>query len=43
MADLKLNIDFNKLKNIKLTKEQQQYIGVGVLMTGLAVYSYFSE
>jgi Tfp pilus assembly protein PilO len=37
-----LNIDFNKLKNIKLTKEQQQYIGVGLLLAGLAVYSYWN-
>lgn len=42
MANLDLNIDLNKLKNIKLTKEQQQYIGVGLLLTGLAVYSYWN-
>jgi Tfp pilus assembly protein PilO len=40
MADLK--IDFSKLKNIKLTKEQQQFIGVGVLVAGLGVYSYWN-
>ncbi|MEK7474527.1 MAG: hypothetical protein AAB152_02730 [Candidatus Coatesbacteria bacterium] len=40
MADIK--IDLNKLKNLKLTKEQQQYVAAGVLGLGLAVYSYWN-
>jgi Tfp pilus assembly protein PilO len=40
MADIK--IDFNKLKNMKLTKEQQQYVAAAVMGLGLAVYSYWN-
>ena len=35
-----LAIDFNKLKNIKLTKEQQQYVVLGVLLLAGGVYGY---
>jgi len=40
VADIK--IDLNKLKNLKLTKEQQQYVAAGVLGVGLVVYSYWN-
>ncbi len=35
-------LDLNKLKNIKLTKEQQQYAAVSVLLLGLGIYGYWT-
>ena len=37
-----INIDINKLKNIKLTKEQQQYVALGVIGVAAAVYGYWN-
>lgn len=37
-----INIDLNKLKNIKLTKEQQQYVALGVISVVAAVYGYWN-
>src|SRR5689334_8379273 len=34
--------DLNKLKNIKLTKEQQQYVAVAVLLLGGGSYAYYN-
>ena len=35
--------DLSKLKNIKLTKEQQQYIGVGVVIFGVMIWLYWTK
>jgi Tfp pilus assembly protein PilO len=40
MADFRL--DLKKLKNIKLTKEQQQYVVLGVLLLAGGVYGYWN-
>ena len=37
-----MNIDFNKLKNIKLTKEQQQLLVGGILGTVAVIYGYWT-
>ena len=37
-----MNIDLNKLKNIKLTKEQQQYVALAVVSVAAAVYGYWN-
>jgi len=37
-----MNLDLNKLKNLKLTKEQQQYLVVGVLGIAGTVYGYLT-
>lgn len=34
--------DLNKLKNIKLTKEQQQYVVLGIVLVGGAIYGYWN-
>jgi len=40
MAGMK--IDLNKLKNIKLTKEQQQYVALAVVGAAALVYGYWN-
>ena len=37
-----INIDFKKLQNIKLTKEQQQYVALAVVGVAAAVYGYWN-
>lgn len=40
MADL--NLDLSKLKNIKFTKEQQQYLALGILLLAGGAYGYWN-
>jgi Tfp pilus assembly protein PilO len=37
-----INIDLKKLQNIKLTKEQQQYVALAVVSIAAAVYGYWN-
>jgi len=38
-----LNVEIAKLKNIKLTKGQQQYIALGVVAVGAAIWGYWTK
>lgn len=38
-----MNIDINKLKNIKLTKEQQQYVAGAVMVVAVGVWGYWTK
>lgn len=40
---MELNLDLAKLKNIKLTKDQQQYVVVAVVLTGAAIWGYWTQ